>query len=155
MTLELIEAAVDAVSTLLQAAVSAKVTELNARYGDDITLVDPIAWYVGGYPTALPEQPSIALVAVSWMPLTQRKANIDGETRIDIVTFVGGNELEDRFRRLCRYALGVIEMARTGEHSSGYMIHITGPVALTDVMDTPSFLQAIIVPVTAGLTESY
>ena len=155
MTLELVEAAVDALSTLLQDAVSAKVIELNARYGDDIALVNPLAWYVGGYPMAMPEQPSVALVAISWMPLTERRANIDGETRIDIAVFVGGNELEDRYRRLCRYAIGVIEMVKAGEHSSGYKINIAGPVALTDVMDTPSFLQAVIVPVTAGKTEEY
>lgn len=155
MSLELIEAAVDAVDTYLEANISAKVAELNARYDDDYTLVDPVHWYVGGYPMAVPEPPSVALVAIGWTPEGQRRDNIEGSTRMDIVTFVGGDELEARYRRLCRYALGIMELLKAGGRSTGYAVTIDGPVELSDVMDTPSFLQAITVPVLAGKVEEY
>ena len=156
MTIELIEAAVDALSTYLQANISAKVVELNARYDDSVALVDPKAWYIGSYPHSIPEAPCVALVAQDWMPELQRQANIDGTTRIDIAVFVSGAELEPRFRALARYAVGMVEMLKAGKSEMGYSkVMLAGGVALSEVMDTPDFLQAVIIPAALSKTEEY
>lgn len=158
MTLALIEGAVDALSTYLQANISAKVTELNSRYGDSVTLIDPIDWYIGAYPHSMPANPSVALVGMGWIPEEggQRKANIDVLSRVDIAVFVGDNEIEARFRKLARYALGMVEMLKAGKGDMGYSrVMLAGEVALSEIMDTPDFLQAVLVPVAMALTEEY
>ena len=53
MTLELLEGAVDALSAYIQDNMSAKVAELNARYGDSL-LVDPVRYYDGSLPASTP-----------------------------------------------------------------------------------------------------
>ncbi len=156
MTIEMLEAAVDALSTYLQANMPAKVVELNTRYSDSVALVDPTVWYIGSYPHSIPEQPSVALVALDWTPELQRQANIDGMTRIDITVFVGGAELEPRFRALARYSVGMVELLKAGKAEMGYSkVMLAGVVALTEVMDTPDFLQAVIVPAALSKTEEY
>jgi hypothetical protein len=156
MTITLIEGAVDALDTYLEANMAAKVVELNARYADDVTLEDIADWYIGSYPLAVPKTPSVALVGIDWTPSEQRKANIAGVTRVDIAVFVGGNELTPRFRALARYAVGLVEMLKAGKSSIGYeSVQLAGPIALTDIMDTPDFTQAVIVPAALGLLEEY
>ncbi len=156
MTIEMMEAAVDALSTYLQANISAKVVELNARYDDSVELVDPKAWYVGAYPHSIPETPCVALVPQDWTPELQRQANIDGMTRIDIAVFVSGAELEVRFRALARYSVGMVELLKAGKGAIGYSkVMLAGAVALSEVTDTPDFLQAVLVPAALSKTEEY
>lgn len=156
MTIELLEAAVDALDAYLEANMSDKVTELNARHGDDYEIEDPKAWYVGGYPHSMPENPSVAIVGLDWTPTFQRKANVDGDSRIDVAVFVGHNEIGTRFRMLCRYAVAIVELLQAGTGSMGYSsVNLAGSVALTEIMDTPDFLQGVIIPIRMGRSESY
>ena len=68
MTIAMIEAAVDALATYLQANITAKVTELNVRYSDSVALVDPKAWYIGSYPHSIPEALYMVEVEVYRLP---------------------------------------------------------------------------------------
>jgi hypothetical protein len=156
MTIELIEGAVVALSTYLQANISAKVTELNTRYGDDYDIVDPVTWYLGAIPHDVPAAPSVALVGMDFTPTDQRTASIDGLNHIDIVVFQDGDQLEARFRRLARFGVAMVELLKAGKSSMGYYFaQVAGPIALSEVMDTPQFLQAIVVPVQLGKMEEY
>lgn len=155
MTLELLEGAVNALSDYLQTNMAAKVTELNTRYGDDYELSNIDTWYVGSLPLSVPEYPSVVIQGVNWTPSMQRQANVDGTSRVDLVVFVGDNDLEARFRRLCRYGLALIELCHEDERSIGYIVGVSGAVALTDAIDTPTFLQGIIVPISMGKGETY
>ena len=156
MTITLIEGAVDALATYLQASISAKVTELNTRYGNDYDMVDPVTWYLGAMPHDVPQSPSVALVGLDFTPTDQRAASIDGLNHIDIVVFQDGDQLEDRFRRLARWSIAMVELLKAGKSSMGYYFaQVAGPIALSEVLDTPQFLQAIVVPVQLGMMEEY
>jgi len=154
MTLLLLEGAVDALSAHIQANMPDKVTELNARYGDSL-LVDMAAYYDGSLPQSTPAQPSMAFHGESWMPVEQRRDNIYITNGITIVVFVGDNDVEQRFRKLCRYALGITELLRTAKDSIDYVVKLVGAVALSDPMNTQPFLQAIMIPVSLEQFEKY
>jgi len=154
MTLLLLEGAVDALSAYIQENMPDKVTELNTRYGDTL-LVDPVTYYDGSLPQSTPEQPSVAFHGESWTPIEQRLANIYVANAITIAVFVGDNDVEQRFRKLCRYALGITELLRTAKGSIDYTVKIGGAVVLSDPMNTQPFLQAIMIPVSLEQFEEY
>lgn len=156
MTLKLLENAVDAIDTYLEANMAAKVAALNTRYGDTM-LVDIKRWYVGGIPASVPESPSVAIHGSSWTPKVQlmAKAGLQITNDISLVVFVGDDNIEDRFRKLCRYVLGLVELLNAGETSIGYNIRFNGTVALSDSMVASPFLQSMILPVLLEQAENY
>jgi len=154
MTLALLEGAIDALSAYVQANMAAKVTELNTRYGDSL-LVEPVKYYDGSLPASTPSQPSMAFHGEDWMPNEQRLANLYVANDITIVVFVGDNDVEKRFRKLCRYALGLTELLRTAKDSIAYVVKLRAAVTLTDSMDTQPFLQGIMIPVSLEQMEDY
>lgn len=154
MTLLLLEGAVDALSAYVQENMEAKVAELNARYGGEL-LEDIKTYYDGSLPMSTPEQPSIAFHGEGWTPKEQRLASLYLSNEVTIVVFVGDNNIENRFRKLCRYALGLAELLRTAKDSINYVVKIRAAVTLTDSMDTQPFLQAIMMPVSLEQMEDY
>jgi hypothetical protein len=154
MTIELLEYAVDDLSSYLQAQMAAKVAALNARHGD--TLLDDIkTYYIGNMPLSLPEAPAIVLQGESTEPREQRVANLMSTNNITVFVFVGDDNVENRYRKLCRYAVGVVELLRAGEGTMGYVVAIRGAMALTEPMNTQPFLQAITVPISMTQMENY
>lgn len=155
MTIELLEAAVDALQSHLEDNMAAKVSELNTRYGDDYELVDIKAWYPGNLPQSTPEAPSVVIHGAGFSPGDQRLANIMITNGITVIVFVGDDNVEARFRKLCRYAVGIVELLGTAKASIGYITKLSGQVAVTDAMDTQPFLQGITIPVSLARAEDY
>jgi hypothetical protein len=153
MTLTLLEGAVDALHTYLAAAMAAKVISLNTRYSD--TLPNIKTWYKGNTPISSPEFPSVALVGTGWTPKRQMAAALHVENEISLIVFYGHNDLEVRFDRLCRYAIGLIELCAAGEATLGYTVHFRGRVAVTDVLEAQPYLQGITIPVILDKAENF
>ena len=149
MALLLIEEAVDQLYSYLNTNLAAKLTELNTRYGDAVTLENIKTYYQGAMPFNYPEVPSIALVARGMRPEEgQITTVIEGNNLIDIVVMVGEADLEKRFRLLSRYALAIIELLiGSFESATGYCFYFNGPLEFSDVLNTPDFLQGVQIPV--------
>jgi len=156
MTLKLLEGAVDALDAYLEANMAAKVAAVNARYGDTL-LEDVKIWYKGSLPTATPEAPSIAIHGSGWTPKAQMmaKAGLHVSSGISLIVFVGDDDVERRFRKLCRYVLCLVELVNAGEAAMAYNVKLNGPAALSDSMATTPFLQSMIFPVLLEQMENY
>ena len=154
MTLTLLEGAVDALNTYVQANMAAKISALNTAYGDSL-LTAPVAYYVGNVPDEMPEFPSIALQGDGWTLETQTKYTLEVKNNINIYVYVADQDISVRFKKLCRYALAIVELLNTGEASYGYTHFITGKVEISDTLAAPSFLQAIMIPVELCKAEEY
>ena len=153
MTLTLLEGAIDALNTYLTANIMAKVADLNSRYSDDMP--DIKIWYLGNTPTAEPEYPTVVIQGIGMLPKAQRALSLQMQNEVNLIVFVGDDDVEVRFRRLCRYALGLIELCNAGEGSMGYHVYFTGAITVTDTMDTQPFLQGIIIPVILEQIEDF
>lgn len=155
MTLGLLEAAVTALDTYIQAQFDAKVTALNTEYGDSL-LSNMKTYYYGALPKAIPEYPCCAIIGESWEAIEQRGVNIHVQNNIVVVIFVADDNEETRFKKLCRYARGVVEMLDTGETSYGYEHFIAGEIALSEIFTgAEPFIQAVGVPCSLHKLESY
>lgn len=154
MPLGLLEAAVDALDTCLEAGIAAKLDELDTEYGD-LALDDIKAWHLGALPTAIPIQPTVVIWGGGWEPKNQRGVNLHVVSRLQVIVFVGQADVAERFRRLCRYARAVVELMQEGEDSTGYTIWIDGKVEISESLSTPEFLQAIAIPVAMERLETY
>jgi hypothetical protein len=157
MALELIEAAVDALDTYLETNLPAKITVLNARYADTVILDDIAEWFIGAMPPNAPKFPALIIVAQNTEPkriaINSPTLTIDND--IEIIVVVGSEKIEERFRRLARYAVGIVELLQSGQAAYGYRYSLTGAIALSDVMSTPPFLQGISIPIRLSRTESF
>ena len=147
MSLELLEAAITDLSTYLQAGMAAKVIALNAEYDDSVTLTDIAKWYEGNLPTAQPEYPSVCLQGLSWRPEEQTATELFIKNFINVLVFVGDDNDQDRFKRLCRYARGIVELVAEGESSYGYLSKLEGDIVVSDTLNAPPFLQAVVIPI--------
>jgi len=155
MTLELLEGALDALYQYLSAGMDSKVAALNARYNDTITLESIKKWYPGALPFNYPETPSIAISGVKLSPGSQQSPGLfESNNVFNIVVMVGDAEPEVRFRKLCRYALGIVELLLPDDVVEGYEVFFEGDFSLSDVLSTPDFLQAINIPVRLHAFES-
>ena len=153
MTLTLLEGAINALHDYLSGAIVAKVADLNTRYSDEMP--DIKAWYKGNMPTAVPEYPSVALVGTGWTPKRQMALALHVENEISLVVFYGDDDLEQRFNRLCRYTIGLIELCNTGATTIGYKVDFRERVALTEVMESQPSLQDVIIPVILDKAEDF
>jgi len=155
MTLGLLEAAVDALDTYFQTNMAAKVTALNTEYGDSL-LVAPVNYYQGQFPRALPEYPSMVFAGEAWNPEEQRGVNIHVANIITIVVFVGDNDEEQRWRKLCRYARLIVELLNDGESSYGYEHFLEEEIKLSEPFSgAEDWIQAVGVPVSLHKLEAY
>ena len=149
MALKLIEEAVHQLYDYLNNNLAAKLDELDARYADTVTLPDIKTYYQGAMPFNYPEVPSISLVAKQMRAEDgQITSVIEGNNLIDVVVMVGEADLEKRFRLLSRYALGIMELLIGNfEATTGYCFYLNGPLEFSEVLNTPDFLQGILIPV--------
>lgn len=152
MTIQLTEHAADAIKAYLASNMAAKVTALNLRYTD--TLPNIVTYYVGELPQRLPESPSICVRGSGFTPKLQRAGSIEIVSNIDVLVLVGLDDAERRWRMLCRYVVGIVELMRVAQ-TAGYIIRISGNVRLTEPMENPDFLQGFLVPLSVESTESY
>ena len=67
---------------------------------------------------------------------------------ITIIVFVGDDNVENRFRRLARYTVGIVELLRTAKDNISYVVKLAGQAAITEPMNTQPFLQGYTIPVT-------
>lgn len=126
MTWELMEAAVDAVTAILATNIAAKVTELNTRYGDSVTLAAIAAGSIyHGEPTTIQAPP--ALIVVPGTSADPGKLGGGGAIElmhsVDVICFALGQVgADDLTRRVERYALGVLEIVRDNMPLSGFNV---------------------------------
>lgn len=146
MTLKLLEGAVSALLSYLQGNMAAKLDVLDAEYGD-VELADIKKWYGGNIPTDIPEYPSVCLQGINWTPEERTSDTLYLKSFINVIVFVGDNNDQVRFHRLCRYARAVVELLRSGEATYGYAHKVEGSVLVSDTLGTPTFLQAISIPI--------
>lgn len=154
MSLELLEAAIDALQSYLETSIAAKLDELDIEY-DDFELDNIAAWYEGNMPQAMPAYPSICLHGDGWEPSEQRHVNLLVTNSIDLIVFVGDPDEQRRFKRLCRYARALIELLQEGEATYGYEHFLEGRIEISDSLAAPPHLQAIVVPVKLVRLETY
>lgn len=155
MTLALLEAAVDALDTYLEANMAAKLNALDTEYAD-FTLDDIVNWYIGQFPRALPEYPCCAIVGEEWEALEQSSLNFRVANRITVVVFVGEDAEQRRFEKLCRYARAVVELCEAGDASMGYEFYMNGSVRLSEVFTGAGpWIQAVGIPIVLYSFESY
>jgi hypothetical protein len=154
MTLVLLEGAISALYSYLHDNIADKLDEIDVRYSDGVILEDIKEWYQGEMPFNFPEVPSISLVGNGWRPGSQQAEFLEVNNLVDIIVMVGDAEPSVRFKRLCRYALAIIELLMAGEDTYGYTQYFDGDIALSEVLSTPQFLQAIRIPVRLFKIES-
>lgn len=155
MTLALLERAVTQLDIYLEANIAAKIAALNTEYGDSL-LVAMKHWYVGQFPRALPEYPCCALVGEEWEALEESSLNFRVANRITIVVFVGEDDEQVRFQKLCRYARAIVELCEAGDGSMGYDFYLNGAVKLSEVFTGAGpWIQAVGVPIVLYSFESY
>ena len=155
MTIKLLEGAVEDLSAYIQANLDAKITTINARYADGLTLLPPDKYYDGSIPLSLPNPVSIVFHGIGWTPTEQRLANVLLLNRVAIVVFVADNDVERRFKKLCRYAVCLTELLQSAKGNLAYVVKLNGAVDLTEPQATGQFLQGIIVPVSLQAMETY
>lgn len=146
MTLALIEAAVSALKTYFEANIAAKLDTLDAEYNDFI-LDDIQHWYKGNVPREMPGFPSICLHGAAWSTEEQAADTLYIKNFINIIIFVGDDDEERRFQKLCRYARAVVELLQEGEDSYGYIHWLEDRVEVSDTLNVPPFLQAVVIPI--------
>jgi len=154
MALVLLEGAVTAIDTYIKANIAAKVAALNTEYGDTLLTVFK-AYYLGNVPDEIPEYPSLCYQGDNWAPEKQTKYNLEVADNIILWVYVGDQDAAIRFKKLCRYARALVELLNTGEASYGYSHYLSGKIQLTDTIRSPSFLQAIQIPIIVKKGESY
>lgn len=132
MTWQLMEAAIDAVKDVLTGNISAKVTELNTRYGDSVTLADVVSDSIyHGEPTQIQNPPALLVVpGVSRDPqVLGGGGDIKLSHNVDVICFALGQlGADDLTRRVERYALGVLEIVRDNRPLSGYSVFWGDPL---------------------------
>ena len=156
MTLGLLEAAIDALYAYLSGNIAAKLNVIDARHSD-FTLEDIKAWYQGALPFNYPEVPSVT-IAGRTNRLNRSELGddtIEVQNYIDVIVIVGDADPETRFRRLCRYALAVVELLKDGEATYGYTHYFEDEIGLSDILATPDFLQAVRIPIRLWKDEDY
>jgi hypothetical protein len=153
-TAPLLEGAIDALDAYVEANMAAKITAINAQYGDSL-LETPKGYYLGNVPQELPESPSICFQGEDWNPEMQNLYRLQVSNDINIFVYVGDTDPTQRFRKLSRWAQALAEMLNEGEASYGFTHSYRGRVALSDTLRSPSFLQAVMMPVSLKKTESY
>ncbi|MFA5377466.1 MAG: hypothetical protein WC455_17070 [Dehalococcoidia bacterium] len=157
MTIKLLEEAVVKLDTYLEANIVAKIADLKTRY-TDTTMPAIKKWYLGNVPSAVPESPSIVIHGGDWrVGNMQKPTNLHVINLINLIVFYADDKFELRFRRLCRYSLGLIELCNAGQTAAGhgYIWRLAGPIALTDTMAPHEFLQGVTIPMTLEAMETF
>ena len=111
MALKLAEGLVDEVKAYLSTNLAAKLAALNTEYGDDITLDDAAAYYVGEKSLAtIPEYPAVFIVAEQTTVESWQATFTDASHRFMIVAFILDQDTEALGRKLYRYGRAFWEL---------------------------------------------
>lgn len=146
-TLTLIEGTVAALQAYLEANIAAKIETINTRYGDDVTLDDIKAWYSGNLPSAIPEYPSVALVGMSCSPpIVTHDDALKVDSAITLVVFDAHADDQERFKRLARYMVALIELILE-DTTAGYVTHLDSPYEFSSFVTNGQFIQAVSLPI--------
>lgn len=154
MTLKLLEGAIDALSDYIQDNIAVKIAALNAEYEDSL-LVEPRAYYLGNVPDSIPEYPSVCFQGDGFTPESQSAYTLENDYTVNIFVYVGDQDAETRFRKLCRYARTIVELLNSGEATYGYTHFINGKISISDTLSSPYYLQAVMIPVALKKAEDY
>jgi len=154
MTLKLLEEAIDALADYIKDNLEAKITALNTEY-DDSLLTIPKAYYLGNVPDEIPEYPSICLQGDGFTLESQTAYTLENDYTVNIFVYVGDQDAETRFRKLCRYARAIVELLNSGEATYGYTHFINDKISISDTLSSPYYLQAVMIPVALKKAEDY
>jgi len=146
MTLKLIEDAVTLVADYLEAGIEAKIAEVNLRYADDVVLEDIKTWYRGNLPSAFPEFPCAAVVGLTCAPpYVTHGATILVSSNLALVVFDAWADDQERFKRLSRYMLAIIELL-LADTTTGYVTYMESAYAFDSFVEKGQFIQAVSLP---------
>lgn len=121
MATKLIEGVVADMLTYLQAGMAAKLTELDARFADGITLLDVKAWYTAQQ-RAIPEFPAVVIMARATRPLERGDGWLRGHHEVEIVVMADDQDSQTLVKRIQRYVMAVFELLVEAESSAGWTI---------------------------------
>ena len=159
MKIGLIEAAVSRLAAHVEANMAAKVTELNAEYGD-YPLENIKKWYIGDIPLEIPEYPCVVVRASQFTP-KEAGSTAQGEnvyqctSSVELIVIIGGRDEEERFRKLARYARGLFELANAWERSAQmYSLTWDSAWSWSSVMPKEPFLQGVVIPLQMTKVEA-
>lgn len=147
MTLQLMEGACTALQSYLEGAISSKLDELDAEYGDGITLDDIAKWYTGNIPTTIPAFPSVCVRGDGFVPTEMTDDKLFLNVFVEVVIFVGEQDDQVRFKKLSRYTRAVVELLPIGESEYGYIHWLEERIRITDTLNAPPWLQAVVIPI--------
>jgi hypothetical protein len=152
VTVVLIEGALNTLAAYLEAGMPAKIAELNTRYGDDVNLEDIKTWYRGNLPSVFPEFPCAAVVGMSCAPPRVTHGNtVKVDSAIALVVFDAWADEQERFKRLARYMVAIIELL-LADTTAGYLTYIESAYEFSGFIEKGQFIQAVSLPIRV---ESY
>ena len=146
MGLLLLEGAIKAIDSYLEANIATYLNTLDSEYADFV-LDDIKTWYLGNIPSGIPEYPSVCFQGVSEEPGVHVKSRIYPKMYVNVIVFVGDNDDQLRFKKLCRYIRAITSLLFNGEASHGYKITIEAPAVPSDTLGTTPFIQAMTLPI--------
>ena len=134
MATKLMETALGAVNTYLQAQMAAKLNTLDAEYADGITLADIVTWYIAPQ-MAIPEYPAVLLLSDNSVITGEGQAWIRAQHQVTIVVIVADQDTTTLQKRLWRYTRAIIELLKAARESVGWAY----TVSFNSVEFTPFF----------------
>lgn len=148
MSGRMIESAVDALRTYLEANMAAKVTEINTENGDSL-LVDVSEWLTGEIPIECPIVTSVIIRPAEMEVKYESAAYITVKSHLQLVVLVGDPDDTQRFRKLSRYAQALFELVHDWEATwaDQYSVFWEGNWSWSSAMEEDPFLQGVLLPV--------
>lgn len=155
MTFSLMEGAINALYAYLSANIATELDVVDAQFGDSVVLEDIKTWYLGNIPKAVPNYPSIFFNSLPFTPKRNlEKGKVDVEYNIDIVILVGWPDEQERFRRLDRYAMAIMQLME--KNTLTYSYKWRGEIKKSDEFESNGiWLQAYQMPLQLSRTEKY
>jgi len=116
--LELIEGAVDAVKSYLEANMSTKITALNTEYRD-FELANIKQYYIAEL-AAIPELPAMLVLGGYTLPEREAANYIRAKHYLKVVALASDQDAQQLRRRLYRYVRAIVELLREARSSAGW-----------------------------------
>ena len=133
MALKLAEGLIDEVKAYLSANLAAKLTALDAEYGDGIVLLNAAAYYVGEKSlTTIPEYPAFFILAEQTTIENWQATFTDASHRLIIGAFILDQEGETLGRRIYRYGRAVWELLMEARGAGSLSYHLVDEPIILD-----------------------